>query len=99
MATADPPPPPPRGVVTSRAFEQDVKRLGKRGNNMERLRLVIEALRLRQSLAPRHRDHALSGDWEGFRDCHVEPDRVLLYRLDEESVYLTRTGTHADLFE
>ena len=66
---------------------------------MERLRVVIEALRLRQPLAPRHRDHALSGASEGFRDCHVEPDWMLVYRLDEVSVYLTRSGTHADLFE
>jgi mRNA interferase YafQ len=97
MATAEPP--PPRGVVTSKAFERDVKRLRKRGKDMGRLRAVIEALRLRQPLAARHRDHALSGYWEGFRDCHVEGDWVLVYRLDEESVYLTRTGTHADLFE
>lgn len=97
MATADPP--PPRGVVTSKAFERDVKRLRKRGKDMGRLRPILEALRQRQPLEPRHRDHALSGDWEGFRDCHVEPDWVLIYRLDDEAVYLARTGTHSDLFE
>lgn len=96
MATAEPI--PPRAVVTSKAFERDVKRLRKRGKDTGRLRPVINALRLRQPLDPRHRDHALGGEWQGFRDCHVEPDWLLLYRLDAESVYLTRTGTHADLF-
>lgn len=66
MATADPP--PPRAVVTSKAFERDVKRLRKRGKDTGRLRAVVESLRFRQPLDPRHRDHALSGDWQGFRD-------------------------------
>ena len=65
---------------------------------MGRLHAVIESLRLRQPLDPRHRDHALGGDWRGFRDCHVEPDWVLVYQLDDETVCLTRTGTHSDLF-
>jgi mRNA interferase YafQ len=96
MAAADEP--PPRVIVTTKAFERDVKRLRKRGKDMERLLTVIEALRLRNPLDPRQRDHALSGDWQGFRDCHVEPDWVLVYRLDDEAVYLTRTGTHSDIF-
>jgi mRNA interferase YafQ len=96
MATADPP--PPRAVVTSKAVERDMKRLAKRGKDMDRLRAVVDALRLRKPLEPRHRDHTLSGDREGFRDCHVGPDWVLIYRLDDDAVYLARTGTHSDLF-
>src|SRR5438309_1806576 len=91
--------PRPRDVVTSRAFERDLKRLRKRGKDPGRLQAVIEVIRHRRPLDPRHRDHALSGDREGFRDCHVEPDWLLIYRLDDEAVYLTRTGSHADLFE
>jgi mRNA interferase YafQ len=90
--------PQPRAVVTTKAFERDVKRLRKRGRDLARLRAVIDALRLGQPLDPRHRDHALTGDWQGFRDCHVEPDWVLIYRRDAEAVSLTRTGTHSDLF-
>jgi hypothetical protein len=60
----------PRAVATTRAFERDVKRLRKRGSDMGRLRRVVEALRLGQDLEPRYRDHPLSGDWHGFRDCH-----------------------------
>jgi mRNA interferase YafQ len=46
----------------------------------------------------RHRDHALTGDWKGFRDCHIQPDWVLIYSVDDEALYLTRTGSHSDLF-
>jgi mRNA interferase YafQ len=96
MATADEP--RPRAVVTSKAFQRDAKRLRKRGKDMERLRAVVDALRLGQRLEPHHRDHALSGQWQGFRDCHIDPDWILIYQLDEEAVYLTRMGTHSDLF-
>jgi len=49
-------------------------------------------------LPPRYRDHALSGDWKHFRDCHIDPDWLLIYKIDGNDLYLTRTGTHADLF-
>jgi mRNA interferase YafQ len=89
----------PRALVTTKSFERDLKRLRKRGKDIARLWDVVEALRLRHPLEPRHRDHPLSGEWQGFRDCHVEPDWVLIYQLDDEAVYLTRTGTHSDLLE
>ena len=82
----------------ARAFERDLKRFRKRGFDLEPLWVVVEDLRLRRPLAARHRDHALTGDWKGFRDCHILPDWVLIYALDDEAVYLTRTGTHADIF-
>ncbi len=97
MATAGEP--SPRDVVSSRAFERDLKRLRKRGADLDPLWVVVEALRFRRPLAARHRDHALTGIWKGFRDCHIHADWVLVYALDDESVYLTRTGTHSDLFE
>jgi mRNA interferase YafQ len=96
MSTADEP--PGRAVSTARAFERDLKRLRKRGIDLEPLWVVVETLRLGRDLEARHRDHALSGDWKGFRDCHIQPDWVLIYSVDEEAVYLTRTGTHSDLF-
>jgi mRNA interferase YafQ len=54
-----------------------------------------------QPLAERHHDHPLAGDWSGYCDCHIEPDWLLLYKIDrdEETLTLVRTGTHADLFE
>ncbi len=92
------PEPPPRAVVTTKEFERDAKRLGKRGRDMTKLRAVVDALRERRPLDPPRRDHALTGDWKGFRDCHIEPDWLLIYRLEDDAVYLTRTGTHSDLF-
>jgi mRNA interferase YafQ len=90
--------PQARALVTSKAFERDIKRLRKRGNDLERLRPLIESLRHALPLEPRHRDHAVTGEWQGFRDCHVAFDWVLIYRTDDEAVYLARTGTHSDLF-
>jgi mRNA interferase YafQ len=96
MATA---PEPPNVVATTR-YDKDAKRVRKRGEDMTRILTVVDALRNRRPLADRHRDHALSGDWQGWRDCHVEPDWVLVYRVDEEAgeLILGRTGTHSDLF-
>ena len=96
MGTAEEP--PPRVVVTSKAFERDLKRLKKRGKELSRLRPVIDALRLRRPLSHRQRDHLLTGDWQGFRDCHIGPDWLLIYCVDDNAVYLTRTGTHSDIF-
>jgi len=90
--------PPPRTVVTSKPYEKDAKRARTRGKDMARLVAIVEALRDRRPLDPRHRDHALVGDWRGYRECHIQPDWLLIYRLDEETVSLARTGSHSDLF-
>jgi mRNA interferase YafQ len=84
----------------TKAFDRDLKRLRKRGKDLDRLRDVLERIRTRVGLEPRHRDHALSGEWSGWRDCHVEGDWVLIYRVDDAAgeVLLGRTGTHSDLF-
>jgi mRNA interferase YafQ len=73
--------------------------LKKRGQEMEKLRALIETLCAHERLEPRHRDHALSGDWQGRRDCHVGPDWILIYREEAGKLELGRTGTRADLFE
>lgn len=66
---------------------------------MAKLRAVIETLCSRTPLAASHRDHALVGDWQGWRDCHIESDWVLIYKATETELVLGRTGTHADIFE
>jgi mRNA interferase YafQ len=58
------------------------------------LTLLIDA----EPLPPRLKDHPLTGDWRGYRDCHIEPDWLLLYEIDGNDLILARTGTHADLF-
>ncbi len=92
--------PGPLNVVVTTRYRKDAKRVRKCGKDMARVVAVVDALRHRRPLAGRHRDHALSGDWQGWRDCHVEPDWVLIYRVDEQAreLILARTGTHADLF-
>jgi mRNA interferase YafQ len=79
-------------------FSRDVKRMRKRGKDLEKLRAVVRRLAEGRPLEPKHRDHPLGGEWRDSRDCHIEPDWVLIYSLDPISLRLERTGAHADLF-
>lgn len=87
-------------VVLSTRFKKDLKTASKRGYNLELLNNVVDKLASRQQLPEKNRDHELSGDYAGFRECHVAPDWLLVYRVVEEDLilYLMRTGTHSDLF-
>ena len=66
---------------------------------MTKLEAVILLLLREEALPVRLRDHALTGNWAGFRDCHIQPDWLLIYKVDGERLHLARTGTHADLFD
>lgn len=70
----------------------------KRGKDLDKLKGVVEKLATGVSLEPRHRDHPLAGTWKHARDCHIEPDWLLIYTMDDQSLRLERTGTHSDLF-
>jgi mRNA interferase YafQ len=85
--------------VRTAQFRRDVKVQVKRGKDMARLRAVVQALCSRETLAAYHADHQLGGGLKGWRDCHVEPDWVLIYRVDGAELILGRTGTHSDLLE
>ena len=82
------------------AFKRDYKRIKKRGYNIRLLEQVIALLAEGQELPASYRDHALTGDYSGCRECHISPDWLLVYEVlqDELLLYLTRTGTHSDLF-
>ena len=82
------------------AFKRDYKRIKKRGYNIRLLEQVIALLAEGQELPASYRDHALTGDYSGCRECHIAPDWLLVYVVlqDELLLYLTRTGTHSDLF-
>ena len=86
-------------LVTSR-FKKDLKAMIKRGCKPELLWNIVEQLRAQQPLPEKNRDHALTGDFIGFRECHIQPDWLLVYRVEEDVLILTlaRTGTHSDLF-
>jgi len=90
-------PAPPLIPIATTAFKRDMKRLAARGKDLSKLSIVVELLYSRQTLPPRCRDHPLTGDWRGYRDCHIEPDWVLIYQLDERDLRLMRTGSHSDL--
>lgn len=60
-------------------FKKDIKRLQKRGKDMSKLKMVIEKLLENQELEPKYKDHALTGNWKGYRDCHIESDWLLIY--------------------
>jgi mRNA interferase YafQ len=87
-----------RELIRSAQFKRDVKLAGKRGKDMAKLRELILLLIEASPLPPRYKDHVLGGEWKHHRDCHIEPDWLLLYKVDGNDLYLVRTGTHADLF-
>ena len=82
------------------AFKKDYKRIVKRGYDIRLLEEVITLLAQQKPLPERYRDHSLSGDYVRCRECHITPDWLLIYEIaDEELIlYLTRTGTHSDLY-
>lgn len=87
-----------KAIFQTRQFKKDLKRIKKRGKDLNKLKEVVSAIAKSEALEERHRDHALSGNWSGSRDCHIEPDWILIYRVDEEFLFLERTGSHSDLF-
>ena len=88
-----------RTPVFSGQFRKDVKRVEKRGKDMGKLRLVLTLLIEDKPLPVRLRDHPLKGEWASWRDLHIEPDWLLIYKVDAETLLLGRTGTHSDLFD
>ena len=85
--------------MTSR-YSKSYKKMRKRGLDMSLLDDVVESLRCGKALAPKYKDHALSGSYKGFRECHIKPDWLLVYAVDKNILVLAlvNTGTHADIF-
>jgi len=80
-------------------FRRDVKLAEKRGKDMTKLRRVLQLLIDEEPLPERLRDHPLKGIWKTYRDLHIEPDWLLIYKVEQTTVLFARTGTHADLFD
>lgn len=85
--------------VYTRQFEKDLKLARRRGKNLEKFKIIARTLLAGQPLDPIHRDHRLVGNFAGRRDCHIESDWLLLYKIDESRLIFERTGTHSDLFK
>ena len=87
-------------IETSTRFKRDYKLMKKRGCNMKLLKEAIEILASDEQLPEKYLDHSLMGEYKGMRECHIEPDWLLVYRKEKERLLLAlaRTGTHSDLF-
>ena len=87
-------------IVASNRFKKDLKLAAERGLNLDLLRQVVDTLAAEKSLDRQYRDHELTGDYTGFRECHIQPDWLLVYRVEaqELELFLFRTGSHSDLF-
>ena len=89
-----------RDIVWTTQFKKDYKLALKRNMDIELLDNIIRALSRGEILPEKNKDHSLSGDWVGHRECHIQPDWLLVYRIDDDVLVLTlsHTGTHSDLF-
>jgi mRNA interferase YafQ len=85
--------------VRSAQFKRDVSTAAKRGRDLTRLRALLESLIQQEPLTARYLDHPLRGIWKGYREAHIEPDWLLIYRIVGSELRLVRTGSHADLFK
>ena len=88
----------PMKVTQTTQFRKDAKKLGRREKDLSKLLGLVDLLLSGAALPECCRDHALGGDWKGWRDCHIEPDWLLIYKVQSDEVILGRTGSHADLF-
>lgn len=87
-------------ILATGRFKKDLKAILKRGYNIQLLQDVVSLLAAGSPLPEKNKDHALSGNWIGHRECHITPDWLLVYKIDNDILVLTltRTGTHSDLF-
>lgn len=79
-------------------FKRDYKLQQKRHKDLNLLDNLIRVLVKEEPLPPKNKDHPLQGDYKGYRECHIEPDWLLIYKVEGDSIYFVRTGTHSDLF-
>jgi mRNA interferase YafQ len=86
----------------STQFKKDLKKIQKQGKDKEKLNNIVELLQKEIPLEKKHRDHDLIGNWKGYRECHITPDWLLIYKVCEKSIRLlrlARTGSHSELFK
>jgi mRNA interferase YafQ len=85
-------------IEYTKSFEKDLKRMKKQGKNIELLENIIDKLQDEISLDKKNRQHELEGNYKDHTECHIQPDWLLIYKLHNETIYLTRTGSHSELF-
>ena len=85
-------------TIYSGQFKKDYKKCMRRGWDMDLLKAVVAVLSIPDALQKKNRDHFLTGNYKGRKECHIGPDWLLIYEIDGNDLYLDRTGTHSDLF-
>lgn len=85
-------------IFRTKRFEKDIKLAKRRGKKMEKLKLVLTHLAARNPLPAYNKDHPLRGKYTGCRECHIEPDWLLVYYIENDHLFLVSTGSHSDLF-
>lgn len=80
-------------------FQKDIKKLKKQKKDMDKLKAIINLLVNKFKLDIEYRDHKLTGEYQDSRECHIEPDWLLIYKVEEDSIIFERTGSHSELFE
>ena len=87
-------------IATTSRFRKEYKLMKKRGRDMSQLKYVVEKLSTGQVLEEKYKDHSLTGNYAGYRECHIAPDWLLIYYIQQNMLVLTlsRTGSHSDLF-
>lgn len=88
-----------RSIRRDTQFKKDVKLMQRRSKNFEKLREVVKQLANAEKLSTENKDHPLKGTLKDCRECHIEPDWLLIYRIEGSELCLVRTGSHADLFD
>ena len=86
-------------IKSTKTFEKDVKRSEKRGKDLVKLKEAMRLLAEEKQLPPKYKDHPLSGNYVNRRECHIEPDWLLIYKKEPIVIIFERTGTHSDLFK
>jgi len=82
----------------TKQFSKDVRLAKRRGKNLDKLKLIVRSLVAGEELDPIHRDHKLVGPFAGRRECHIESDWLLIYKVEADTIVFERAGAHADLF-
>ena len=85
--------------ITTNRFEKDYKLMQRRGKETNKLDAIMRKLVYGEALDMKYKDHALKGDYKDRRECHIEPDWLLIYKMGDDTIIFERTGTHSDLFK
>lgn len=85
--------------ITSNKFKKDLKKMISQGKKYEKFREVLKLLLNQQPIKDKYRDHPLTGNWNSRRELHIEPDWLLIYKIEDNTLFLERTGTHTTLFK